>query len=105
MEGRQRRGTTHFGERLSPKKTSTVAKEGGISDISNAALYHQVKNSGEWLCWICEAKSVQLVRSAGLDCGEQIELADVAGSAVFGKRIVRIVGPVRIGTAKVAIAC
>lgn len=44
----------HFGEGLSLKETSTVAKEGGISDISSAALYHRARKSVEWLRWMCE---------------------------------------------------
>lgn len=44
----------HFGEGLSLKETSAVAKEGGISDISSVALYHRARKSGEWLRWICE---------------------------------------------------
>ena len=44
----------HFGEGLSLKETSAVAKEGGISDISSVALYHRARNSGEWLRWMCE---------------------------------------------------
>ena len=44
----------HFGEGLSLKETSTVAKEGGISDISSVALYHRVRKSAEWLRWMCE---------------------------------------------------
>ncbi len=39
----------HFGEGLSLKKTSAVAKESGISDISSVALYHRARKSGEWL--------------------------------------------------------
>ena len=44
----------HFGEGLSLKETSAVAKEGGISDISSVALYHRARKSGEWLRWMCE---------------------------------------------------
>ncbi len=33
----------HFGEGLSLKETSAVAKEGGISDISSVALYKRPK--------------------------------------------------------------
>lgn len=44
----------HFGEGLSLKETSTVAKEGGISDISSVALYHRARKSAEWLRWMCE---------------------------------------------------
>ena len=44
----------HFGEGLSLKETSAVAKEGGISDISSVALYHRARKSAEWLRWICE---------------------------------------------------
>ena len=50
----------HFGEGLSLKETSVVAKEGGISDISSVALYHRARNSGEWLRWICENMLEQL---------------------------------------------
>ena len=44
----------HFGEGLSLKETSVVAKEGRISDISSVALYHRARKSGEWLRWMCE---------------------------------------------------
>lgn len=44
----------HFGEGLSLKETSIVAKEGKISDISSVALYKRARKSGEWLRWICE---------------------------------------------------
>ncbi len=44
----------HFGEGLSLKEASAVAKEGGISDISSVALYHRARRSGEWLRWMCE---------------------------------------------------
>ena len=44
----------HFGEGMSLKETSTVAKESGISDISSVALYHRARKSGEWLRWMCE---------------------------------------------------
>jgi len=44
----------HFGEGLSLKETSAVAKESGISDISSVALYHRARKSGEWLKWMCE---------------------------------------------------
>ena len=44
----------HFGEGLSLKETSAVAKEGGIADISSVALYHRARKSGEWLRWMCE---------------------------------------------------
>ena len=44
----------HFGEGLSLKETSIVAKEGEISDISSVALYKRARKSGEWLQWICE---------------------------------------------------
>ena len=50
----------HFGEGLSLKETSTVAKEGGISDISSVALYHRVRKSAEWLRWMCEGMLEQL---------------------------------------------
>ena len=50
----------HFGEGLSLKETSTVAKEGGISDISSVALYHRVRKSAEWLRWMCEGMLDQL---------------------------------------------
>ena len=50
----------HFGEGLSLKETSTVAKEGGISDISSVALYHRVGKSAEWLRWMCEGMLEQL---------------------------------------------
>lgn len=44
----------HFGEGLSLKETSAVAKEGSISDISSGALYHRMRKSGKWLRWMCE---------------------------------------------------
>jgi len=44
----------HFGEGFSLKETSTIAKEGEISDISSVALFKRVKKSAEWLRWICE---------------------------------------------------
>ena len=44
----------HFGEGLSLKETSAMAKEGGISDISSVALYHRARKSAEWLRWMCE---------------------------------------------------
>ena len=50
----------HFGEGLSLKETSAVAKEGGISDISSVALYHRVRKSAEWLRWMCEGMLEQL---------------------------------------------
>jgi len=54
----------HFGEGLSLKETSTVAKEGGISDISSVALYHRVRKSAEWLQWMCEEMLEQLGTAA-----------------------------------------
>lgn len=50
----------HFGEGLSLKETSAVAKEGGISDISSVAVYHRARKSGEWLRWMCEGMLEQL---------------------------------------------
>ncbi len=44
----------HFGEGMSLKETSVVAKEGGISDITSVALYYRARKSVEWLRWICE---------------------------------------------------
>lgn len=44
----------HFGEGLSLKETSAVAKEGGVSDISSVALYKRARKSAEWLRWMCE---------------------------------------------------
>lgn len=50
----------HFGEGLSLKEASVVAKEGGISDISSVALYHRARKSAEWLRWMCEGILEQL---------------------------------------------
>ncbi len=52
----------HFGEGLSLKETSAVAKEGGISGISSVALYHRARKSGEWLRWMCEGLLERLGR-------------------------------------------
>ncbi len=73
----------HFGEGLSLKETSVVAKEGGISDISGVALYHHVRKSGEWLRWMCEG----MLRQSGTQTTKPVWLDGRRVLAVDGSHI------------------
>jgi len=51
----------HLAEGCSLKETSLRAKQGGLAEVSSVAIWKRLRQSGEWLRWMCEELMKQWV--------------------------------------------
>ncbi len=50
----------HLASNISLRSTSTLAKQGGIVDISDVALLKRLKKSGEWFSWLTQQTLIKM---------------------------------------------